>query len=153
MLAATLHSPNPVEKVIGNAQSRERREDEGKTRPPRLRRGASFLLVPALALLAGGCRSLEMTPRAEQVAVAGGKDEVELCKMRGEVFALAPFRSPDEPIDQLKIRADVIGADTLVILDNRTEQRKDWHAKAYRCRGRATTYEAMADRALPVSAP
>lgn len=68
------------------------------------------------------------------MAVASEAGDVGACKLRGEVFALAPFRSSEEPLDQLKIRAEGIGADTLVISRPETSVKKDWKAKAYRCR-------------------
>ncbi len=85
-----------------------------------------------------------MTPEARRVDVAQDAGDVEFCKLRGEVFALAPFRSGVEPVNQLKIRAHGIGADTVLIATNRTEQRKDWQAKAYRCRDKVTV-EARAE--------
>ena len=90
---------------------------------------------PAGAAALAGCRSMEMTPKAQRVAIASDTAAVGGCKLRGEVFALAPFRTSEEPVDQLKIRADGIGADTVVIVhDDGAQTAKDWKAKAYRCR-------------------
>jgi hypothetical protein len=49
------------------------------------------------------------------------------------VFALAPFSSLEQPLDQLKIRAHQIGADTVVLLGQAGTRTKDWSAIAYRC--------------------
>ena len=89
--------------------------------------------LPALALTA--CRPLVMTPAARRVAVAKSSADVGECRPRGVVFALAPFEDGQEPLDQLKIRAEVIGADTLVIAreSDKSAQTGDWQARAYRC--------------------
>jgi hypothetical protein len=77
-----------------------------------------------------------MTPAARRVAVASGPAEVETCRPRGKVFALAPFPKEQGPLDQLKIRADVIGADTVLLAPkgDQSAQTEDWQARAYRCR-------------------
>jgi hypothetical protein len=82
------------------------------------------------------------------VAVARGPADVEECKPRGRVFALAPFPQGQEPLDQLKIRADVIGADTVLVAQKRDQsaQTGDWQAVAYRCR------EKVADASLELGA-
>jgi len=72
------------------------------------------------------------------VAVARQASEVEPCTLRGEVFALAPFRDAVGPLDQLKIRAHGIGADTVLISEKKSSQTGDWQAKAYRCREKGT---------------
>ena len=72
-------------------------------------------LAALSAVSIAACRPLVMTPAASKVAVATAATEVEECKPRGKVFALAPFRDGQEPLDQLKMRADVIGADTLLV--------------------------------------
>ena len=97
----------------------------------------SRILIAALSVIStAACRPLVMTPAASKVAVANEANEVEECKPRGQVFALAPFRDGQEPLDQLKIRADVIGADTLLVAGARDKsaQTGDWQARAYRCR-------------------
>jgi hypothetical protein len=100
----------------------------------------SFLFAAAAALFA--CHPLVMTPKARRVAIASDTAAVGGCKLRGEVFALAPFRTSEEPVEQLKIRANGIGADTLVIVhDDGAQTAKDWKAKAYRCRGAAAAVE------------
>jgi hypothetical protein len=90
-----------------------------------------------------------MTPEARQVAISDAA-AVDGCKLRGEVFALAPFRTDVEPVNQLKSRALGIGANTLVISREELGQSatKDWKAKAYRCEtGKpAETLEASAGR-------
>jgi hypothetical protein len=86
-----------------------------------------FVLVSA-----AGCVGLAMTPAAQRVATQTAS-AVKSCKPRGVVFALAPFSSVEEPLDQLKIRADGIGADTVVLLNEARTPTKDWSAKAYRC--------------------
>jgi hypothetical protein len=90
-----------------------------------------------------------MTPEARNVAIASDKSVVGACRLRGEVFALAPFRTAEEPVDQLKIRAQGIGADTLVITRDELGEsaKKDWKAKAYRCgaAGAPEAVEASAD--------
>ncbi len=103
-----------------------------------VRRTTPLLLVLAAAIPA--CRPLVMTPAAQRVAIARDDAAVGGCKLRGEVFALAPFRTREEPVDQLKIRARGIGADTLVISREATGQTtlKDWKAKAYRCQESVT---------------
>jgi hypothetical protein len=73
-----------------------------------------------------------MTPEARQVVTQTGV-ATQSCKSRGVVFALAPFSSLEQPLDQLKIRANQIGADTLVLLDSAGTRTKDWSARAYRC--------------------
>jgi hypothetical protein len=90
-----------------------------------------FFAVTALS----ACRPLVMTPEARQVAVAPDSTAVGGCKLRGEVFALAPFRTGEEPVNQLKVRAEGIGADTLLITREELGQtaKQDWKAKAYRC--------------------
>jgi hypothetical protein len=92
-------------------------------------------LVIVLAAVLCACRPLVMTPEARRVAVASDAAAVGACKLRGEVFALAPFRTADEPVNQLKVRANGIGADTLVISREDAGQTgsRDWKAKAYRC--------------------
>ncbi|HET9796213.1 MAG TPA: hypothetical protein VFS34_17330 [Thermoanaerobaculia bacterium] len=98
-----------------------------------MRRTTPLLIVLAAAVSA--CRPLVMTPEARTVAVASDMTAVGSCKLRGEVFALAPFRSEAEPMNQLKIRARGIGADTLVVSHDDVGQTagKDWKAKAFRC--------------------
>ena len=105
-------------------------------------------VLSAVSLAA--CRPLVMTPAARRVAVANASAEVEECKPRGKVFALAPFRDGQEPLDQLKMRADVIGADTLLVSKARDKsaQTDDWQARAYRCREKV----ADAGPALELSA-
>jgi len=92
-------------------------------------------LVIVLAAVAFACRPLVMTPEARRVAIVPDAVSIGACKLRGEVFALAPFRTAEEPVNQLKIRAEGIGADTLVISREDVGQTasKDWKAKAYRC--------------------
>ncbi len=92
-------------------------------------------LLIVIAAVVSACRPLVMTPEARLVAIAPDTGSVGGCKLRGEVFALAPFRAGEEPVDQLKIRAEGIGADTLVIAHADLGQTvsKDWKAKAYRC--------------------
>jgi len=110
------------------------------------------ILIAALsAVSAAACRPLVMTPAASKVAVASAATEVEECKPRGKVFALAPFSEGQEPLDQLKIRADVIGADTLLVAKARDKsgQTGDWQARAYRCREKV----AEAAPAVELSAP
>jgi len=106
------------------------------------------MLLLLLAAAIPACRPLVMTPEARRVAIAANGTEVGACKLRGEVFALAPFRSEEEPVDQLKIRAHGIGANTLVIVREELGQsaRKDWKAKAYRCQ------EAVAPEAIEAKA-
>jgi len=94
---------------------------------------------PALALLVliplvgtPGCTSIVMTPEAQRVVTQVGTD-TSSCKPRGVVFALAPFSSADQPLDQLKIRASQIGADTIVLLNPAGAETKDRSARAYRC--------------------
>jgi hypothetical protein len=100
-----------------------------------VRKAALPFLFAAAAALAS-CRPMVMTPKAQRVAIAPDTSAVGGCKLRGEVFALAPFRTSEEPVEQLKMRANGIGADTLVIVrDDGAQTAKDWKAKAYRCRG------------------
>jgi hypothetical protein len=98
-----------------------------------VRRSIPLLIV--FAALVSACRPLVMTPEASLVAIAPDAGSVGGCKLRGEVFALAPFQTADEPVDQLKIRAEGIGADTLLISRKEEGQTvsKDWKARAYRC--------------------
>jgi hypothetical protein len=86
-----------------------------------------------------------MTPEARTVAVAREASEVEPCKLKGEVFALAPFRDAAEPLDQLKIRAHGIGADTVLVSEKKSAQTDDWQAKAYRCRERVPAAKPPAE--------
>jgi hypothetical protein len=79
-----------------------------------------------------GCTTMMMTSEARQVVTQTGVT-AQSCKPRGVVFALAPFSSPEQPLDQLKIRANLIGADTIVLLHPGGALTKDWSAKAYRC--------------------
>ncbi|HKB71699.1 MAG TPA: hypothetical protein VKH46_12715 [Thermoanaerobaculia bacterium] len=90
---------------------------------------ASFLLA---GLVSAGCTSMTMTPGARRV-VTRTAASMKACKPRGVVFALAPFLSLEQPLDQLKIRAHQIGADTLVLLGPAGTRTKDWSARAYRC--------------------
>ncbi len=92
-------------------------------------------LVLLLLGAAAACRTLEMTPKARRVSIATDATAVGACKLRGEVFALAPFRTTEEPVNQLNVRANGIGADTLVIVRDELGEsaKKDWKAKAYRC--------------------
>jgi hypothetical protein len=92
-----------------------------------------------------------MTPAARKVAVASGPVDVESCQPRGRVFALAPFPKGQEPLDQIKIRADVIGADTVLVATKgeQSAQTGDWQARAYKCRERV----AEARPPLEVGAP
>ena len=85
-----------------------------------------------------------MTPEARLVVIAPDKGSVGGCRLRGEVFALAPFRTAEEPVEQLKIRAHGIGADTLVITRDELGEsaKKDWKANAYQC-GAGSTPEAV----------
>jgi hypothetical protein len=94
------------------------------------------VLIAVSAISGAACRSLVMTPAARRVAVATGPAEVETCRPRGRVFALAPFPKGQEPLDQLKIRADIIGADTVLVgsKGDQSAQTEDWQARAYRCR-------------------
>lgn len=87
-----------------------------------------------------------MTPGSRRVSIAVDAAAVGGCKLRGEVFALAPFRSAEEPVNQLKVRADAIGADTLVIVREElgVSAKKDWKAKAYKCGGAPEAVEASA---------
>jgi len=105
--------------------------------------GASPFSVRLRVLIAGlsavsiaACRPLVMTPAARRVVVASGPADVETCRPRGKVFALAPFAKGQDPMDQLKIRAEVIGADTVLVARKGDEsaQTGDWQARAYRCR-------------------
>ena len=108
-----------------------------------MRRVGLLLLVLSAA---AACRPLVMTPEARRISVAPDLSSVGGCKLRGEVFALAPFRTAAEPVNQLKIRAHGIGADTLVIVhDDGAQTAKDWKAKAFRCGNAAV-------EAAPVSA-
>ena len=68
--------------------------------------------------------------------MASGPADVETCRPRGKVFALAPFAKGQDPLDQLKIRAEVIGADTVLVATkgDQSAQTGDWQARAYRCR-------------------
>ena len=93
---------------------------------------AVAFLLPVSLLSAPGCTSMTMTPTAQQVVTQTGA-ATQSCQPRGVVFALAPFSSAEQPIDQLKIRADWIGADTIVLLNREGSITKDWSAKAYRC--------------------
>jgi len=87
--------------------------------------------LPFSLVSAVGCRTMEMTPEARQVVTRTAL-AARSCNPRGVVFALSPFSSPETPLDQLKIRANQIGADTIVLLDQTGT--KDWSARAYRCR-------------------
>jgi len=110
------------------------------------------VLIAALsAVSAAACRPLVMTPAASKVAVASAATEVEECKPRGKVFALAPFADGQEPLDQLKIRADVIGADTLLVAKARDKsaQTGDWQARAYRCREKVADAAPAAELSAP----
>jgi hypothetical protein len=93
---------------------------------------AVAFLLPVSLVSAAGCARMMMTPGAQQVVTLTGV-AARSCKQRGVVFALAPFSSPGQPLDQLKIRANKIGADTVVLLDQPGSQTKDWSARAYRC--------------------
>jgi hypothetical protein len=97
--------------------------------------GTTRLTLASLAMIslvsASGCTSIVMTPEAQRVVTQMGQ-EIGSCKPRGVVFALAPF-SVDQPLDQLKIRASQIGADTIVLLNPAGIQTKDRSARAYRC--------------------
>ena len=92
---------------------------------------AALLLVVLVS--AAGCAGLVMTPGAQQVVVLQSVSAVRPCKQRGVVFALAPFDSMEQPLDQLKIRAEAIGADTVVLPEQTRTRTKDWSARAYRC--------------------
>jgi len=98
--------------------------------------GTTGLTLASLAMIslvsASGCTSIVMTPEAQRVVTQMG-EEIGSCKPRGVVFALAPFSSVDQPLDQLKIRASQIGADTIVLLKPAGAQTKDRSARAYRC--------------------
>ena len=99
-----------------------------------VRKAALPFVFAAVAALAA-CHPMVMTPKAQRVAIASDTSAVGGCKLRGEVFALAPFRTSEEPVEQLKMRANGIGADTLLIVhDDGAQTAKDWKAKAYRCR-------------------
>ena len=91
----------------------------------------------AIALLVGlsasGCAPLAMTREAQGVVMAERASNVESCKPRGTVFALAPFSSIEEPLEQLKIRANGIGANTIVLINESKTRTKDWSGRAYRC--------------------
>jgi hypothetical protein len=110
-----------------------------------------ILIAVLSAVSIAACRPLVMTPAASKVAVASAATQVEECKPRGKVFALAPFRQGEEPLDQLKIRADVIGADTLLVAGARDKsaQTGDWQALAYRCREKV----AEGGPAIEIGAP
>jgi len=95
--------------------------------PNTLRFAAAFLPLVSAA----GC-TMMMNPGARQV-VTQTAAATRSCKPRGVVFALGPFSSPEQPLEQLKIRADQIGADTVVLRDPAGAQTKDWSARAYRC--------------------
>jgi len=115
--------------------------------------------LPAVAILllaaagAMACRPLVMTPEARQVSVISDTGAVGGCRLRGEVYALAPFRTEEEPLEQLKIRADGIGADTLVIAPPETTAKKDWKARAYRCRNSEASPERTEASAAPPPSP
>jgi hypothetical protein len=102
----------------------------------RFRFDIGVLITGLSAISVTACRPLVMTPAARRVAVASDPAEVETCRPRGRVFALAPFPKGQEPLDQLKIRADVIGADTVLVASkgDQSAQTEDWQARAYRCR-------------------
>ena len=106
---------------------------------------AVFSAVPIAA-----CRPLVMTPEARSVAVAREASEVGPCKLKGEVFALAPFRDVAEPLDQLKMRAHGIGADTVLVSEKekKSAQTDDWQAKAYRCREKVAAAKPPADESV-----
>jgi hypothetical protein len=89
-------------------------------------------LVPVIVLSAAGCAEIAVTAESRRVATETAS-VVKSCEQRGVVFALAPFSSPAQPIDQLKIRAHQIGADTVVLLGPVGTRTKDWSAIAYRC--------------------
>ena len=95
--------------------------------PNTLRFAVAFLPLVSAA----GC-TMMMTPEAQQV-VTQTAVATKACKPRGIVFALAPFSSVEQPLDQLKIRANHIGADTVVLLGPAGTRTKDWSARAYRC--------------------
>ncbi len=84
-------------------------------------------LLPLVS--AAGC-TMMMTPKAQQVTTQIAP-ATKSCNPRGIVFALAPFSSPEQPLDQLKMRASQIGANTIVLLGQGGT--KDWSARAYRC--------------------
>lgn len=144
-LAASLHSWNGVrseEDVIENH------------RPPSPLR-CRILIAGLWAISAVACRPLVMTPAARKVAVARSSSEVEECKPRGKVFALAPFPEGQDPVDQLRIRAEVIGADTVLIGQKRDQsaQTGDWQARAYRCAQSEKERVADARPVLEANAP
>ena len=110
---------------------------------------AAFFLLVCLA--SSGCMRMIMTPEARQVVTQTGV-ATQSCKPRGVVFALAPFSSPEQPLDQLKIRADQIGADTLVLLGPAGTRTRDWSARAYRCRNvRSATPMQLPSPPLPAN--
>jgi len=96
-----------------------------------VKRLAIAMLPLAGLVCAPGCTTMMMTPEARQVVTQTGV-ATRSCKPRGVVFALAPFSSMEQPLDQLKIRANLIGADTIV-LNPGGALTKDWSARAYRC--------------------
>lgn len=111
--------------------------------------GAAFFLLASL--VSSGCMSLIMTPEAQRVVTQTGV-ATQSCQPRGVVFALAPFSSPEQPLDQLKIRAHQIGADTLVLLGPAETRTKDWSARAYRCRNaRSASPMPLPSPPLPTS--
>jgi hypothetical protein len=89
-------------------------------------------LAAVIVLSAAGCAEIVVTPESRRVATEPAS-AVRLCEQRGVVFALAPFSSLEQPLDQLKIRAHQIGADTVVLLGPAGARTKDWSAIAYRC--------------------
>jgi hypothetical protein len=110
-----------------------------------------ILIAGLSAVSLAACRPLVMTPAARKVAVASAATEVAECKPRGKVFALAPFRDGEEPLDQLKIRAEVIGADTLLVARARDKsgQTGDWQARAYRCGDKVADAASAAELSAP----
>jgi hypothetical protein len=86
----------------------------------------------AVVLVSAGCAEIPVTAASRRVATQNAS-AVKSCQQRGVVFALAPFSSQEQPLDQLKIRAHQIGADTIVLLGPAGIRTKDWSAIAYRC--------------------
>ena len=136
-LAASLHWHPDVEDVFVD--------------PAPLSWRCRILIAGLSAVSLAACRPLVMTPAARKVAVASAPAEVVECKPRGKVFALAPFRDGQEPLDQLKIRAEVIGADTLLVARARDKsaQTGDWQARAYRCGDKVAEAAPAADVSAP----